>query len=781
MPLQVIKKLIILLFLTYSITSGFCESVKQGNITVDANTGKIKLDGDWEYYPGKLLYSGDEAFDRSNPKTFRLFPGTWEEPIGFATYRTTLILDKEKKWAIKTPPLYGAFECYFNGELITKNGKVGATKETNEPRWENVVASIEMNLVKDTNELVLLVANFRHSRGGPIDSIIIGESESLTQEKKIIDNLDSFLAGALVMGGLFFLGLFLYGRQQKNILYFSLFCIAFAYYIIGGGNYVLNGITDAIPWWIGAKLEYASLYLSIILLTKFTEETYPIDTPVFITKPYVYFSCVFLALAIFTPTYVFTLLHIYFLYLTIPILFLAIYVQIMAVVNQRPGANYSLISTSILVIVLFFRAFNVLEIFTAPIYIIPLGYIIFFFLNSLTMSQQFALNLKKSKEDAEASLRAKSEFLSIMSHEIRTPMNAVIGMVHHLLMTQPRKDQLENINSLKFASENLLGLINNILDFNKIEAGKIVLSENSFSLNDLVENLVSGFKPQAIDRGNEIKLICSKKNIYIKSDRSKLAQVLSNLISNAVKFTENGTITVSLEVLEEDAKKIDLLFKVEDTGIGIAPNKLDHIFNTFSQAHSEIHDQYGGTGLGLSISKKLLEAVEVDLKVKSEIGKGSAFYFTQRFEKSKKIRTSKSNSLSRLNPDLFLSGYHILLVEDNDMNILVVKKYLANWDARCTIAKNGQEAIDVFDELTIDAILMDIQMPVMGGFEASKKLRAKGCKVPIIALTAAASDDLGNKLTESGINDFVIKPYHPEELFQKLQGLLKDDPKSRWF
>ncbi|MFY7979459.1 MAG: ATP-binding protein, partial [Sediminibacterium sp.] len=412
------------------------------------------------------------------------------------------------------------------------------------------------------------------------------------------------------------------------------------------------------------------------------------------------------------------------------------------------------------------KYFNIIQ---PPRFILFLGYITFFVLQSLILSFRFAFILKEAKAQAEQGLKAKNDFLSTMSHEIRTPLNSILGMTNIMLMEKPTEDQKEQLNVLLFSANNLLSIVNDILDYNKIDAGKIGFESIEMDLKNIAQKLIAGFNTLAKDKGIELKLdIDVALNSHLIGDPTRTSQIIGNLVHNAIKFTKKGYVALRIKVLEQDLHQVRLLIEVEDTGIGIASEKQQMIFDQFTQADNSTSRNFGGTGLGLAISKRLLELQGADLKLKSESNKGSLFYFEINYP----LAAPKLNiptpvqSSAPTEESKPLTGMTILLVEDNEVNILVAKTFLSKWGANIDIAQNGQEAIDQFNPLVHKLVLMDMHMPVMDGYEATRKLRARGVTTPIIALTASLPREIETRIKETGIDDIVVKPFIPSELFK---------------
>jgi len=391
-----------------------------------------------------------------------------------------------------------------------------------------------------------------------------------------------------------------------------------------------------------------------------------------------------------------------------------------------------------------------------------------------------------AKEKAEQSSRAKAEFLSVMSHEIRTPMHGVIGMINILLLENQNSKQTEMLQTLKFSAENLLMILNDILDFNKIESGKLELEIIGFNLKNTLNNIVRGFMP-AVNQKNLVLDFQWDESIpeEILSDPTRLSQIMINLIGNAVKFTERGKITVCAQNRGSDENKTNVFFCVTDTGIGIPEHKLDAIFEVFEQASSETTRRFGGTGLGLSITKRLLDLFNSRIHVKSKPGEGSEFSFEIIFRLPEKSSEDKPDAKDTRIDDQqpkpskdqvfedpgMLRGLKILLVEDNLINIKVAGHLFRRWGVELDIAMDGNKALEIFEPGKYDLILMDLHLPHKDGFEATQEIRQLDKKIPIIALTAAALEEEKEKVFASGMNEFVTKPFKLDDIYRKTASL----------
>jgi len=401
-------------------------------------------------------------------------------------------------------------------------------------------------------------------------------------------------------------------------------------------------------------------------------------------------------------------------------------------------------------------------------------YVLDFIANQIAIAIQRRIildNLISARQKAEEAAMSKQIFMSTMSHEIRTPLNEVIGITNLLLQGNPREDQMDFIKTLRFSGNHLLTLVNDVLDYNKMESGKIVFEEIQFNLDDFMDEIMRSysFRSKAKHLNFEIK---KEGNLPVEiiGDQVRLNQILSNLLSNALKFTINGSITVNIREISRKGNQSKLEFSVHDTGIGIPKEKHDTIFESFTQASADTTRHFGGTGLGLAICKKLIELQGGTIKIDSEPNLGSTFTFTITFAVSDKA--SSDQSLVATETFTGLEGKRILVAEDNKINFFVANKFLTGWGVIVTHAENGQLALDKLITEEYDLILMDLHMPVMDGIEATKIIRNSDNKkirdIPIVALTAAIMSENHDKIDELNINDYVLKPFKPHDLFERI-------------
>ena len=585
------------------------------------NNTELALNGEWQFFWNQLIEPGEPT--RKMPEIVS-FPHLWSDNtelgfFGYATYKIKILVPKVyPKLALTIPDMYSSYKLYIGDKLIAQNGIVATTKEKYSPNWLPITVPLD-RFESETVDIILQVANFDHSKGGVRLPIVIGKEDVLQRDREIELGYAFVLTGSLIMGALFFLGLYSFGKQEKTILYFALFCLVYSYRIIGTELYPLHFLLPNLPWILAIKLEYISLYLSASLFGMFIKNLYPNETSKFIMDGINYTFLVFSVAALVLPPFYFTsLINYFFAILSVYIVY-TIYILVNARINKSVGSGFALASIAVVFVVFIYDLLEYFVILQENLFINFVGYISFFFLQSLTLSNRFSHTLNEAKETAETASVAKTHFLSTMGHELRTPLNAVIGLSELLLDSKSEKEKMQFATTIKKSGENLLSIINNILDFTKIESSDVELEYSPtnipYLLADIVKMLGSLTDPKKVKLSFRFDDSLPE---FIETDGTRLRQILINLIGNAIKFTDEGEISVQVTTTESISEKGQILFIVKDSGIGIPEDKMSLLFDRFSQIETDRNRRYGGTGLGLAISKRLIEGMRGRIWVQSK-------------------------------------------------------------------------------------------------------------------------------------------------------------------
>lgn len=742
------------------------------------NSKAINLDGEWEFYWEKLITPTGFKYDTTLQPIYTSLLSDWGgvpelqnswHQFGYATYRLRIICAEDiPSLSLYIPEFYTAYAMYVNENGFEGNGTVGTSKLTSIPKWRPTSKVAELK--PGINQIIVQVSNFHHHRGGAIKPMMIGNSDVINKKRNFEIGSALFLAGCLLIAGALAFGLFWFNRTDYSGIFFGLFAFIYAYRILGTDQYVVHAAMRFMPWHITLRMEYISLFLSVIFYSYFVKNLISLKVKPIVFHIIAGVSAFYGIGSLILPTAVFTAFFDY--YLT----FLALifgYVSMAYLINMNLSHKMTYVTLfGALAAVMFNKILDSFGLITQNPYLNVLGYVAFLFSQAVALAIRFGRNFRDSYARAQIASRSKTDFLNTMSHELRTPMNAILGMTDFLERTKLDAGQREKLQVIKKNGESLLSIIMDILSLSELGSGELKLEKKALDLRESIEGAVNLAARERRNKPIELKLYIDPEiPERLVGDSIRIKQVFMHLLGNAYKFTEQGEVSLNARLIHEYEGKAELAFQISDTGIGITSEKKAKLFSAFSQIDSGNTRRYGGVGLGLSVVRQLVELMGGELEIKSEEGLGTIVNFNLELDvPEQKSATPRTYRKQEIDKEL-----SILYAEDNPVNQKLLVMMLKGMGLDVDVAKDGKEAWQMAKDKTYHIVFMDIQMPEMDGYESTRRIiRDVPNRPVIVAVTANTTAADKEECFESGMNDFLAKPIKAEELKEailKWQGL----------
>lgn len=786
--------------------------------------GSVELNGEWEFYWKKLLTVDDFSGKAPPPDCYVMIPSAWNglrvgntaiDGNGYATYRLILHTDAiGTSMAFRIIDMRTAYRFFVNGRQIASNGTVGTNRASSVPQYLPLV--VEYIPETERLELILQISNFHHAKGGAFHSITFGTKESVYNIRNASFFIQAFLLGSLLIMALYHLGLFLLRRNDLSPLYLAAFCLLISLRPLVTGEYFLIQLWPDMPWDLMLKLEYLTLYLGLPTFATFMNSLFPIEFPKRVLRLIQAVGGVFSLIVIVAPAAVYSKTVQIYEIITAAACVFTFTAVIRAARQKREGARIFLTGTfAMFVTVINEILYDNMLVNTGNF--VPFGLFVFVLSQAFLLSHRFSKaytsieNLSRELEAKNIRLleldRIKDDFLANTSHELRTPLHGMIGIAESLIEDYEKKPSGETkreLATIVASGKRLSVLIDDILDFSKLRNRDITLETKAVDMRTVVDMAVRMTFHLKGDRPVEVINNIPVDLPLVLADENRMQQVMINLISNALKFTDRGSVEITGRTIFNEQNEIMAEIIVSDTGIGIPADKIDAIFEPFQQADGSISRLYGGIGLGLTITRDLIHLHGGTIDVESEHGRGTAFRFripihhvgdvssripldatiiesrsssgdeyTKTYPPTLSIPTSNVNTAQQ--SAAFEKRHVILAVDDDPLNLKIIENHLSSHGYQVVKAMSGQQALDILSGgVNPDLILLDVMMPRMSGIEFAHIVRKSRSVIdlPILMLTAKSRpEDIAAGL-EAGANDYLPKPFDRKELLARVKTLI---------